>query len=99
MQKYQWHIFWVVCGVVGFVLSVQLWRLSPLYLDASLRSRTQELIQATATREGWLLSGLVIKHVTQNSVQLQYRSYVRGEDTIDCYMLSLDSGTLSPCMQ
>ena len=94
---YQWILFWVTCCIIAIVLCVRLWVLLPLYTDSDVRHRTQALIQATALREGWLLSGVSIKHVSDESVQLEYRSYHRGRDTVQCYTISQRTGALGSC--
>lgn len=79
------------------MLFVRLWSLLPLYTDADLRSRTQALVQATAVREGWLLSGISIQEVHYDTVTVQYRSYVRGHDRTTCHSISQYTAKLSPC--
>lgn len=97
LQRYQWIIFWLVCAAIAFVLAVRIWVLMPLYTDPALRSRTQTLIQATAKREGWLLSGVSISAIDTEKIQLRYQSYLRGEDPISCYNISFSTGLLSTC--
>lgn len=97
LKQYQWHIFWLTCGTIAVVLFVRLWPLLPLYTDPALRSRTQSLIQATALREGWLLSGVSIRHISDESVRVEYRSYHRGNDTVQCHTISQRTGALGLC--
>lgn len=97
LQRLQWIIFWLVCAAIAFVLAVRVWTLVPLYTNPTLRSRIQNLIQATALREGWLLSGVSIDRIDNKSVRLLYRSYLRGEDPISCHNLSISTGYLSVC--
>jgi len=99
LNKYQWHCFWIGCAVIAITLCVQLWRLSPLYRNHDVRNRTRVLIQATAAREGWLLSGLSITDVSEEHLRLAYRSHMRGTDTVTCYTLSITSGALSGCSE
>ncbi len=97
LTNYQWHIFWVICTTISVVLVLRLRILMPLYTNPDFRSRTQALIQATAAREGWLLSGISIDHISQDNTRLLYRSFLRGEDPQSCYNVSLTTGTLSSC--
>jgi hypothetical protein len=90
-------MFWVTCGVIGVVLSVQFYSLIPLYADSALRSRTQVLLKATAAREGWLLSGVSIKSVSDDAIRVTYRSYNRGEDNTECFDIDPKSGSLASC--
>lgn len=99
LNRKQWQIFEITCVVVLFVLVVRAWPLRPLYMDSELRSRVSVLVQATAKREGWLLSGVSIDRVSDKAVRLRYRSYLRGEDPVRCHDLHLESGTLHPCLQ
>jgi len=79
------------------VLCVQLYALSPLYADSALRSRTQVLLQATAAREGWLLSGVSIQSITDDTIRVMYRSYNRGNDSSECFVIDQKSGSLTLC--
>jgi len=97
VNKHQWLIFWITTVVVAFAIFVRLWVLAPLYTNPDLRSRTQTLIQATAKREGWRLSGVSIDRITGSNVRLLYRSYIRGTDPQSCHNLSLTTGTLTAC--
>jgi capsular polysaccharide biosynthesis protein len=97
LNKNQWLIFWITVVVIACVLMLRLWALKPLYTNPEMRNRVQTLIQATANREGWLLSGITIHQIQSDTVQLMYRSYVRGEDQISCHTLSLTTGLLSLC--
>jgi len=97
LKKYEWFLFWLTCFTIAIVLCVRLWTLVPLYTDSALRSRTQALIQATAQREGWLLSGVSIQHISDESVQVHYRAYHRGRDDVQCYTISQRTGALGSC--
>jgi hypothetical protein len=97
MQKYQWILFWLVCGAIAVVLSFRLLMLMPLYTDSALRSRTQVLLKATAAREGWLLSGVSIERITDENIRVVYRSYNRGRDTEECFVIDQKSGSLGLC--
>ena len=97
LNRYQWHIFWVTQGVIGVVLCVQLFSLVPLYTDSAIRSRTQVLLKATAAREGWLLSGVSIERITDDTIWVVYRSYNRGDDTEECFVIDQKSGSLGLC--
>lgn len=97
LQRYQWIIFWLLCTVVAFVLFLRILVLLPLYIDADLRSRVGTLIEATANREGWLLSGITINHILDDRIAIEYRSYFRGLDTKQCYYISFTTGSLSAC--
>ena len=98
LQKYQWLIFWLTCATVGFALMVRIWILAPLYVDPALRSRTQALIEATAKREGWLLSGVRIDAIHNDHLRVLYRSYLRGKDPILCHHISYSTGKLFSCV-
>lgn len=82
---------------IAFALSIRLWALMPLYTDAALRSRTQVILQATAEREGWLLSGVSIQKVSHDRIEIQYRSYYKGEDIITCYVIDPHTAILTLC--
>jgi|GEM_PF-964522 hypothetical protein len=97
LKHKQWHIFWITTLVVAFAILLRLWILLPLYTDLTMRNRTQALIQATAKREGWLLSGLRIERIEGDSIRLLYRSYIRGEDPQSCHNLHTSTGKLTPC--
>lgn len=97
LQKYQWSLFWLMCIIIAVVLFVRMWVLLPIYMEEDLRYRTQSLIQTTAAREGWMLSGVSIKHVSKDALQVQYRSYKRGIDTVECYDIDVQTGFLSSC--
>ena len=97
VNKKQWQIFEISCAVVAFVLLVKLLPLIPLYMNPDLRTHVGVLVQATAKREGWLLSGLSIRNVSEDSVELLYRSHVRGTDPVQCHSLGLKTGKLFPC--
>jgi hypothetical protein len=97
VNRHQWLIFWLTCVTVAAVLLIRLGPLLPLYTNADLRSRTQALIQGTAQREGWILSGLSIRKISGDNLQVLYRSYLRGRDPVECFGISLTSGQLSVC--
>lgn len=97
LNSHQWHIFTAACVVTAFAISVHLWTLLPLYLDRDTRSSVGTLIEATAKREGWLLSGLSIDHIGKEYVELIYRSHYRGTDLLSCYQLRLSNGALLSC--
>ncbi len=69
----------------------------PLYTDLVLQKQVQEILQATAKREGWLLSGMSIRQVSPDAVDIFYRSYFRGSDTVECYSISYRTGSLATC--
>lgn len=97
LSRYQWHVFWSSLAVIGALIVFRLSVLFPIYTNADFRGRVQTLIQATAVREGWLSSGLSIRRITDDSVELLYRSHQRGPDTVRCETLHLATGKLSPC--
>ena len=97
LNSHQWHVFWVTVLVITFALIVRLWTLIPLYTNPDLRSRTQALVQATAQREGWLLSGITINRITDDYLSVSYRSYIRGDDLITCHRIHFATGLLSSC--
>ena len=97
LKHKQWHVYGVTVVVIAFVLLVRLLALMPLYTDPAQRSRVQTLIQATANREGWLLSGVSIDRIKGDTVRLIYRSYIRGVDPQTCHNLSLTTGNLTTC--
>lgn len=96
-QKYQWILFWLTCGVIALVLCVRLWVLLPLYTNASLRGQAYIALTETIKQQGWLSSGVSIHHVSNDTVEVLYRSYMRGEDTIECHAIDLMSRSLSSC--
>jgi len=97
LNTQQWHIYWIACFTVFVALSVRLFPLLPLYTDIDLRAQVQSAVQSTAEREGWLISGVSIQHVSNDSIEVLYRSYFRGADSIECYAISLQSRSLSAC--
>ncbi|MBT4393192.1 MAG: hypothetical protein HOD34_04015 [Candidatus Peribacter sp.] len=97
LNHHQWHIFWVTCAVVAFAIVCRLWVLLPLYADSSVRASSQTLILATATREGWLLSGITIDDITDDHIRVLYRSYLRGEDPMSCHNISFTTGKSTSC--
>lgn len=94
---------WVTFGLISLFILVgsllQLHKIYPLYTDAALRLRVQEIISLTAEQKGLLLSGIEIKKVTEKSVLLSYREYLRGKDHITCFDVSLVTPTTTeiPC--
>ncbi len=81
--------FYCVGIVIAVVLVYRIHPLLSLYLDAGVRSRVQEAVTSTADENGWLLSGVSIKKINPDSVQLQYRSYLRGRDPVYTLDVSL----------
>lgn len=75
-------LFYVICTVIAVALIVRIYPLLPLYLDAEMRSRVQAAVTETAEENGWLLSGVSIQKIDDDSVTLRYRSYIRGKDPI-----------------
>lgn len=97
VNRQQWPVFAWTCVIIALLLLLKAWALKPLYIDATVRQRTMTLIEGTAARKGWLLSGVELQQVRWGSARFVYRSHVRGDDTIECYKLNLYNGALTPC--
>lgn len=93
----QFRLFIAVLLLVGLVMLPRLWSLRLLYIERDVRVRTQERIEEIVEEQGWLLSDISLTHVTRESIQILHRSHIRGSDPEECFLLSIDSSTLTPC--
>ncbi|MFA6039797.1 MAG: hypothetical protein WCV62_02240 [Candidatus Peribacteraceae bacterium] len=73
------------------------WAIAPLYLDATLRHRTELALTQLTSRQGWLLSDLQIKEVAPSHVRLVYREHRRNPRSSACLILSLSTFETRPC--
>ncbi len=97
IRRYQWHVFTLLSVATATALLPRFIAVMPLYLDHDLRNKASTIIQATVAREGWLNSGLTLKHVSDDGAKLLYRSHKQGLDPMQCYYISFTDGTLSSC--
>lgn len=97
IRRYQWHVFGLFCTVTTLVLVLRMTAMIPLYANPELRSKASAIIQATVQREGWLNSGLTVRHISNDSAVLLYRSYIRGRDPVQCYIILFSDGSLNAC--
>ena len=96
MKKHQWLVFRFTLLTVGIVLASHMSALLPVYTFANVRTKILTLVTATAQREGWLLSGLQIQDIT-GGTKIFYRSYLRGDDPLECHTIDYATGQLGPC--
>ena len=90
-------IFGGLLCIIALVLCARLWPLRLLYLDASVRTQTEQALRTVTEREGWLLSDMDVRRVSKDSVRLLHHQHLRGPDPVACFDLSLTDSSLMPC--
>lgn len=71
--------------------------LGPMYVNPALARVIETRVQEVALREGWLLSDIELRWVTDESVTLHHRQHIRDRDPVTCYTLVLSDASLGPC--
>ncbi len=93
----QWKAFVGVCAMTAIVLMMRLSVLLPLYADAEVRSDVSRVVAEVSEERGWLQSGISILKIQDDSVQLQYRSYHRGVDEVECVVVQFADSSSAVC--
>lgn len=86
-----------ICLAVAAVLCLRLSVLLPLYLDSQVRADVLQAVESVTEANGWLKSGVSIKHIEDDSVRLHYRHYHRGADELECVRVLFADFSSVPC--
>jgi dolichol-phosphate mannosyltransferase len=92
-----WIGFLILCIALGIVLSVRVWNLRTLVLDAQVRERTKLAFESLSHTEGWLISDLSLRKVTPTRLEMMYRPHGRMSVPAQCVRVNLDYFGWSPC--
>jgi len=95
------HAAWIVflllfVSLIAF-LSVRAWNLRLLVLDAEVRERTKAAFQSLSDTEGWLVSDLSLRAVSDTTLKMIYRPHRFGGAPTKCVLVNLDFFGWSPC--
>ncbi len=83
--------------VPGILFIRDIANLLPLYTNTAVRNAAQSTLTTVADREGWLLSDILVQHVTNDALQVTHRRHIRGNDPEACYVITLKDASLHPC--
>ena len=96
-MKSQRILFTATVITVGAVLCWRIANVFPLYMNATIRMETETTLRTVADREGWLLSDMIIEHVTEEGLLVTHRRHIRGNDPETCYVIGFKDASLHPC--
>lgn len=97
VRRWLWPLFWLLCVVIAVVLLPRAWALRSLYLDRELRGHVRGTIEAVAREQGWLLSDMELRSVSDDRIRIVHRQHVRGADPKECVDALFASPELLPC--
>ena len=89
LLRYQWHVILAFFAIIAIVCFVRLWTLRWIFLSSGVRMQVEQTAKTAADEHGWLLSGISIKALSKERVELCYRDYLRGEDPRSCSTFDL----------
>ncbi|MDO8648468.1 MAG: hypothetical protein Q7R81_01665 [Candidatus Peregrinibacteria bacterium] len=75
----------------------RVWALRLLYLDSTVRMHVQRELTEVATEEGWLVSDIIVRSVSEDAVMILHRGHIRGRDPRACFVLPFRSELKRPC--
>ena len=98
MKKRSPLLFFVLILLIpGMIFIGRIGYLLPLYTDSRTRETVKSALIAVTTREGWLLSDIDMRSVSNDSIRFIHHEHLRGPDPQTCYSLMLNDLSLSPC--
>ena len=83
--------------VIATFPAVRALRISPLYLDAAVRDKTEVALRQISTEQGWLLSDMELREVTPTGITFMHREHRRLPFPPACFTLSFATSELRPC--
>ena len=92
-QKYQWHIFIILCSVCCITLLAYVLPIRRLYMSAETRDIAVMLIEQSATHYSLPRSDFFFTYIGTNEFRLCRREYGRGADPMTCDWLTVYSPT------
>ena len=98
-MKHAYTLFVAVLAISAVVLLSHIVHLVPLYADSGLRTTAKTALTTVANREGWLLSDIEIRRVTDEGLLVTHRRHIRGNDPETCYVIAFKDASLHPCAE
>lgn len=98
LLRTQKMLFWGAILLVLLLTLPRAWALRPLYLDAQVRTQTEQSLRFLADTHGWLLSDLAVQRVERDSMTVLHRSHHRGPDEQECLLLFFVDHHVAPCI-
>lgn len=95
--RIQHAVFLLALLVPGAVFSWRIGTIFPLFVDAHTREAVRSALVTVSAREGWLLSGITVEDVQEDTMRLTYRDRHRGTDEATCRIVTLADSSLRPC--
>lgn len=92
-----WLFLLIILVIPGVVFLWQIWHLLPLYTNTGTRDAVKTAMTTVATREGWLLSDMLVTDVADDRIRLIHRAHRRGDDPESCHTIALTDFSLHPC--
>ena len=97
LLRYQLQFFLLALLIPGAFFLWQIWHLLPLFTESQTRTAVRASLIQIASREGWLLSDVIVNDVRRDRVRFTLREHRRGRDPETCYALTLNDSSLHPC--
>jgi hypothetical protein len=67
--------------ITGAMFIMQWMTILPLYTDRSVQSTIQATMKEVAAKEGWLLSGIEIRSISKNEIEILFSEYGTSKNT------------------
>jgi hypothetical protein len=96
--RWQRFLFILFLCAITIPVAVKIWAIRPLYIDSAKRQTLEHTLRTIADEQGWLLSDISIEQIRGNTVVIEHRFHIRGEDPENCFTFDLPSSHLTPCV-
>ncbi len=80
LQPWMTHAFYGVLMGTGALFFMQWMSILPLYTDSTLRSEVQKTLKEMTEKEGWFLSGVEMRSITKDEIELRYHDVYRTSE-------------------
>jgi len=87
-------VFFAACLAVVLILAPKAWVLRRIYYDLKYRNNVESAILTAAKREGWLVSDIELKSLSDTEVSFIHREHLRYSDGAEACLLSIEKKSL-----
>jgi len=92
-----WAFFLLFFIGLGVFLSVRAWNLRLLVLNPQVRERAKLAFESLSDTEGWLISDLSLRAMSQTHLEMIYHPHGRAPSPAKCIRVNLDYFGWIPC--
>ncbi len=80
IEPFMRTLFYGTMLITGAMYLMQWMTILPMYGDSTVRQEVQKILKETGGKEGWLLSGIEIRSITKDEIELRYHDIRRKDE-------------------